>query len=91
MTSQEQAWKTAEDECKPENDDDYDGGGDDGMAMIPMHPYASLSGRPVACKTALEITKSDPFMTVVFSSFLQISCLKFVTSARSASTSIVNR
>ena len=36
MTSQEQAWKTAEDECKPENDDDYDGGGDDGMAMIPM-------------------------------------------------------
>ena len=34
MASQEQAWKTAEDECKPENDDDYDGGGDDGMAMM---------------------------------------------------------
>ena len=34
MASQEQAWKTAEDECKLENDDDYDGGGDDGMAMM---------------------------------------------------------
>ena len=34
MASPEQAWQTAEDECKPENDNDDDGGGDDGMAMM---------------------------------------------------------
>ena len=26
--------KPLKNECKPENDDDYDGGGDDGMAMM---------------------------------------------------------
>ena len=64
MASQEQAWKTAEDECKLENDDDYDGGGDDGMAMMIViiekdkdglwqRCLCKFVGRPVACKTAL--------------------------------------